>query len=72
MKPAISLRLTAFAFTIFWFGGMLWVSGTDDFSIIVTLALCNAATGFAWYRLMRWSFRHLRLLSRQRARLQAS
>ena len=62
MKPASSLQLSAVAFTVFWFGWMLWVSGTDDFSIIATLALCNAATGFAWYRLMHWSFRHMHLL----------
>ena len=62
MKPTNSLQLSAFAFTIFWFGGMLWVSGTSDLSTIFTLALCSAATGYAWYRLMRWSFRHMSLL----------
>ena len=62
MKPASSLQLSAFAFTIFWFGGMLWVSGTGDFLTIFTLAFCSAVTGLVWYRLMRWSFRHMRLL----------
>ncbi len=62
MKPAISLQLSAYAFTIFWFGGMLWVSGTDDLPTVFTLAVCSAVTGYAWYRLMHWSFRHMSLL----------
>jgi len=62
MKPTISLQLCAAAFTIFWFGGMLWVSGADDLPTIFILAFCSAVTGYAWYRLMHWSFRHMRLL----------
>ena len=62
MKPTISLQLSAVAFTVFWFGSMQWVSGTDDLSISLILAFCSAAAGFFWYRLMRWSFRHMRLL----------
>ena len=62
MKPAISLQLSATAFTVFWFGGMAWVSGTDDLLIIFALAFCSAVTGYVWYRLMHWSFRHMRLL----------
>jgi hypothetical protein len=62
MKPAISLQLSAFAFTFLWFGGMLRVSGTDDFPTIFTLALCCGITGYVWYRLLHWSFRHMRLL----------
>ena len=62
MKPTSSLQLSAVAFTIFWFGWMLWVSGTDDFLTILTLAFCSSMTGLVWYHLMRWSFRHMRLL----------
>jgi len=62
MKPTISLKLSAFAFTIFWFGSMQWVSGTDDLSITIILAICSAIAGYVWYRLMHWSFRHMRLL----------
>ena len=62
MKPTSSLQLSAVAFTVFWFGWMLWVSGTDDFLTVFTLAFCSAVTGLAWYRLMHWSFRHMRLL----------
>jgi hypothetical protein len=62
MKPAISLKLSAFAFTTFWFGSMQWVSGTGDLSITIILAICSAIAGYAWYRLMRWSFRHMSLL----------
>jgi hypothetical protein len=62
MKPAISLQLSAAVFTVFWFGGMLWVSGIDDFPTILTLAFCNVVTGYVWYCLMHWSFRHMSLL----------
>ena len=62
MKPTSSLQLSAVAFTVFWFCGMLWVSGTDDFLTVFTLAFCSAVTGLVWYRLMHWSFRHMRLL----------
>jgi len=62
MKPTISLRLSAFAFTVFWFGSMQWVSGTDDLSTTIVLAFCSAIAGCLWYRLMHWSFRHMRLL----------
>jgi hypothetical protein len=62
MKPAISVQLSAVAFTVFWFGWMLWVSGTDDLPIIITLAFCSVVTGYVWYRLMHWSFRHMSLL----------
>jgi len=62
MKPTISLKLSAFAFTIFWFGSMQWVSGTDDLATVFTLAFCSSVTGYAWYRLMHWSFRHMSLL----------
>jgi len=51
MKPTISLQLSAFAFTVFWFGSMQWVSGTDDLSITIILALCSAIAGYVWYRL---------------------
>ena len=62
MKPAISLQLSAVAFTIFWLGGMLWVSGTDDLPTVFTLAVCSVVTGYLWYRLMHWAFRHMTLL----------
>jgi hypothetical protein len=62
MKPAISLQLSALAFTVFWFGGILWVSGANDFPTMFTLAFSSTVTGWAWYRLMRWSFRHMSLL----------
>ena len=62
MKPTTSLQLSAVAFIVFWFGSMLWVSGTDDLPTIITLAVCSVVTGYAWYRLMHWSFRHMSLL----------
>lgn len=62
MNPAVSLKLSAFAFIAFWFGVMAWVGGTDDLLTIFTLAFCSTATGYAWYRLMHWSFRHMSLL----------
>jgi hypothetical protein len=62
MKPANSLQLSALAFSVFWFSGMLWTSGANDFPTIFTLALSSAVTGYVWYRLMHWSFRRMHLL----------
>jgi hypothetical protein len=68
MKPAISLQLSATAFTVFWFGWMLWLSGTDDLTTIIILAFCCVVTGYVWYGLIHWSFRHMRLLPRHASR----
>ena len=62
MEPTNSLKLSAVAFTVFWFGSMQWVSGTDDLPVIIILAVCSSIAGYVWYRLMHWSFRHMRLL----------
>ena len=76
MRPTTSLKLSAAAFTVFWFGSMLLVSGTDDLPTIIILAFCSAIAGLVWYGHMNWAFRRMNLLPRgginPRAGLQAS
>ena len=62
MDQVWRLKLSAVAFAIFWIGAMLWWSGEYHPANIIILAVCGALAGYFWYRVMRWSFRRMRLL----------
>jgi hypothetical protein len=53
------LKLGAIAFAVLWAGWMMLSSGSQDLVSITILAACAALAGYAWYRMMRWSFRHM-------------
>jgi hypothetical protein len=61
-SPSLPLKLGAIAFTVLWAGWMMLSSGSQDSVSIVLLLVCAALAGYAWYRVMRWSFRRMMLL----------
>lgn len=61
ISPALSLKLGAIAFAVLFGAWMFWTSGTLDGSLAVLIP-CAAGAGYAWYRMMRWSFRRMMLL----------
>lgn len=63
MNPATRLKLSAIAFTVLWAGWMLWWSGSYDRVNIVMLSICSVAVGYFWYRMMRWQFQRMGMLS---------
>jgi hypothetical protein len=62
VRPTIPLKLSAIAFTLLWFGWMLWWSGEYDPGNVIILAVCSAVVGYIWYRVMGWWFRRISLL----------
>jgi len=58
-SPTLPLKLGAIAFTVLWTGWMAWSSGKFDGMSIALLAVFAAIAGYVWYRLMRYSFRHM-------------
>jgi hypothetical protein len=58
-SPSLPLTLGATAFTVLWAAWMLWSSGSFDRASVAVLAVCAALAGYVWYRMMRWSFRHM-------------
>jgi hypothetical protein len=54
--PSMPLRLGAVAFAVLWTLWMLSWSGSFDRIDAVTLSICGAVVGYAWYRAMRWQF----------------
>jgi hypothetical protein len=38
---------------------MMWSSGSFDRASVMVLLVCAALAGYVWYRMMRWSFRHM-------------
>jgi len=62
-SPTLPLRLGATALTVLWAGWMMWSSGSFDRASVLVLAVCAALAGYVWYRMMRWSFRHMMQLA---------
>jgi hypothetical protein len=62
-SPNVALKLGAIAFTVLWAGWMMLSSGSLDAVSIAILIGCAALAGYVWYRMMRWSFRRMMLLS---------
>jgi len=60
MKPAVPLTVCSIAFAVLWTGGMLWSSGTIDWTNVIILSICGAFAGVAWYYAMRWVFQLIR------------
>ena len=58
-SPTLPLRLGAGALTVLWAGWMMWSSGSFNRASVLVLAICAALAGYVWYRMMRWSFRHM-------------
>lgn len=56
MNPTNQLKLNAIAFAALWAGWMLWWSGSFGPATVIMVAICAAATGYFWYRGMRWIF----------------
>jgi hypothetical protein len=64
MNPITQLKLCAIMFTVLWTGWMVWSSGSLDRVNVLMMAICGAAAGYAWYRVMRWQFRRSDMLPR--------
>lgn len=60
-SPIVPLKLGAVVFAMLWGGWMYWSSGPSGGGIVL-LAVCAAEAGYAWYRIMRWSFRRMHML----------
>ena len=60
MKPTIPLILSAIAFALLWSGWVAYLSH-EPRTLAVT-ATCAFVASCLWYRIMRWCFRHMRLL----------
>ncbi|MBR1123001.1 hypothetical protein JQ628_15855 [Bradyrhizobium lablabi] len=59
------LKWGSIAFAVLWTGWMIWWSGDFGPANIVILAICGAAAGYLWYRLMCWQFRRMGMLARE-------
>lgn len=63
VSPTLSLKLGAIAFAVLWAGWTMLSSGSQDVMSIAILIVCAALAGYAWYRMMRWSLRHMMQLA---------
>jgi hypothetical protein len=61
-SPTLALRFGAIAFAVLWAGWMMLSSGSLDAVSMTILIVCAGLAGYAWYRVMRWSFRRIMLL----------
>lgn len=59
--PTVSLKLGAVVFAVLWGSWMYWSSEPSGGGLVV-LVVCAAGAGYAWYRIMRWSFRRIQML----------
>jgi hypothetical protein len=64
-RPLISLKAGAVIFTALWTAWMMWWSGSYYDANLVILTICGAAVGYLWYRVMRWQFERMGMLSRK-------
>jgi hypothetical protein len=64
-NSVIPLKWSATAFAVLWTGWMIWWSGDFAPANIIILTICGALAGYLWYRLMRWQFRRMGMLTHE-------